>query len=63
VKLKDLEQRLRELGYKEIGGSKHAKWTDGKTVVMVPRHKEINEYTAKGIIRSAEQGVIKRNSK
>lgn len=61
VKLRDLEKKLTALGYRENGGTKHAKWVNrnGNAPVMVPRHTEINEFTAKGIIRDAEKGKDK----
>ena len=31
----------------------HEKWTNGQDIKAVPRHKEINEFTALGIIRFA----------
>lgn len=51
VKLTDLERKLKELGWWEIAGGKHAKWTNGSLTEPVPRHKEIDEYLAKKIIR------------
>ena len=54
MKKRDLEQKLKAIGFIENGGSKHAKWTYGNHSVMVPRHKEINENTAKAILRQAE---------
>ncbi len=55
MKKRDIEKRLKALGYWQDGGSKHDKWTNNETTIMVPRHTEINEYTAKGILREAEQ--------
>jgi predicted RNA binding protein YcfA (HicA-like mRNA interferase family) len=54
VKLKDLERKLKDLGFWEVVGGKHAKWTNGVDSMAVPRHKEIQEYTARGIIKNAE---------
>jgi len=31
-------------------------WSKGDRELVVPRHAEINEYTAKAIIRAAERG-------
>lgn len=55
VKKRDLEKRLRELGFWLDGGGKHDKWTDGIYTIPVPRHREINEFTAKGILNQAEK--------
>jgi mRNA interferase HicA len=54
VKRRDLEKKLKQLGWWKIDGSKHDKWTNGRDCIAVPRHSEINEFTARGIIREAE---------
>lgn len=59
VKRRDLESKLKELGWWEVGGTKHGKWTNGTQITMVPRHKEINEWTAKGILKLASQNPVK----
>ncbi len=51
----DLEGKLKDFGFWLDGGGKHDKWTDGVYSIPVPRHTEINEFTAKGIIRQAEK--------
>ena len=54
MKYRDLAGRLRELGWWQIANKgPHEKWTNGKEIKAVPRHKEINEFTALGIIRFA----------
>ncbi|MDO8494413.1 MAG: type II toxin-antitoxin system HicA family toxin [Deltaproteobacteria bacterium] len=52
MKKRDLERELRKLGwyFKREGGC-HEIWTDGEETMPVPRHKEVNENTARGIIR------------
>lgn len=56
MKKKDLVAKLTALGwYKYDEGANHEKWTNGTTKTTVPRHREINEYTAKGIMKIAEQ--------
>lgn len=35
-------------------GKKHTIWTDGDYEIAVPRHVEINEHTAKAILKLAE---------
>ena len=35
-------------------GGKHDVWIDGEREIAVPRHNEINEYTAKAIINEAK---------
>ena len=49
--------KLRELGWELVRhGARHDVWSKGEHEIPVPRHNEINEYTAKGILREA-QGV------
>jgi len=55
MKRRDLEKELTRLGWWEAGGTKHAKWTNGEKIQTVPRHAEINEYTAKSILRDAQK--------
>ena len=55
MKYRDLVKRLRELGWWQLPNSgPHEKWTNGKDSRAVPRHKEINEFTAKAVIRFAQ---------
>ncbi len=35
-------------------GGKHDIWTNDEREIAVPRHKEINEYTAKTIIKEGK---------
>jgi len=54
MKYRDLAGRLKELGWWQTPNrGPHEKWTNGKDVKAVPRHREINEFTALGIIRFA----------
>lgn len=52
MKRRDLIKLLKANGYylKRSGGN-HDIYTNGKQKVPVPRHNEINEFTAKGIIK------------
>ncbi len=54
MKRRELEQRLRAIGWRFVrhGGS-HDVWTDGRNETAVPRHREIREGTARGILRYA----------
>ena len=48
-------RKLKELGWWQVPNSgPHEKWTNGIDSKAVPRHKEINEFTAKSILRFAE---------
>jgi mRNA interferase HicA len=53
-----MEKRLRNLGWNfERHGRKHDIWTNGMYEIAVPRHKEINEYTANTILKQARGGL------
>ncbi|MBU4254900.1 MAG: type II toxin-antitoxin system HicA family toxin [Acidobacteria bacterium] len=55
MKRKDLEKVLRSRGWELARqGRKHDIWTNGTLEIAVPRHKEINEYTAKAILKLTE---------
>ena len=52
MKKRDLEKTLKALGWWFLReGGNHEVWTNGTDTEPVPRHKEINEMTAKAIIR------------
>lgn len=54
MKKRDLEKKLKELGWKfSCHGGKHDIWTNGKEFESVPRHNEIKEFLAKKIIKTA----------
>ena len=54
VKYRDVERVLKNAGWwLKSNDGPHEKWTNGRDAVHVPRHKEINEYTAKSIIKKA----------
>jgi predicted RNA binding protein YcfA (HicA-like mRNA interferase family) len=60
MKHRDLTSRLSELGWWQVSNKgPHEKWTNGMENKAVPRHKEINEFTAQGIIRFAEKNPPK----
>jgi mRNA interferase HicA len=57
VKRTQLEKILKNLGWSlDRHGRKHDVWTNGEYEIVVPRHKEINEYTAKAILKEAKGG-------
>lgn len=62
VKLKKLNQELSRLGWYLLRQGKHEIWTNGIEMLAVPRHKEIDEFTAKSILRTASKFAIKRRS-
>ncbi len=52
MKRKKLEQKLKILGWSLIRhGRRHDIWTNDEYEIAVPRHNEINEYTAKTILK------------
>jgi predicted RNA binding protein YcfA (HicA-like mRNA interferase family) len=57
MRRRDLEKRLRDLGW-QLGrhGSRHDVWEKEERELAVPRHAEVNEYTAKAILREAQGG-------
>jgi mRNA interferase HicA len=61
MKKVDLEKQLTKLGWKfsRHGGS-HDIWTNGKTNESVPRHREINEFTAKKILKTAQNNPAEK---
>jgi mRNA interferase HicA len=55
MKKRDLEKQLSKNGWRfSHHGGNHDIWTNGKKHEAVPRHREINEYTAKKIIKTAQ---------
>lgn len=60
MKRRDVEKILRERGWWQVEGAKHDKWTNGIIATTVPRHSEINEFTAKGIIKIARASMVKK---
>jgi len=54
MKRRELERRLRDLGWRHSRhGKKHDVWTDGEKEEAVPRHAEINENLARKILKNA----------
>ena len=54
MKKRDLDKQLKELGWWLLRQGKHEIWTNGRITIAVPRHREIKEMTARGILRDAE---------
>jgi predicted RNA binding protein YcfA (HicA-like mRNA interferase family) len=54
MKKKEIDKKLRELGWQvSREGKKHTIWTQRDREIAVPRHAEINEHTAKAILKLA----------
>jgi predicted RNA binding protein YcfA (HicA-like mRNA interferase family) len=57
MRRRDLERQLRDLGWNlDRHGARHDIWAKGDRELVVPRHVEINEYTARAILREARGG-------
>lgn len=57
MKKKDIEKQISKLGwYLTRHGAKHDIWTNGVETIEIPRHREVNEFTARGIIK-----IVKAN--
>lgn len=56
MKKTDLERELTKYGWKfSRHGGNHDIWTNGIKSESVPRHREVNEYTAKKILKTAKE--------
>lgn len=61
VKRRDLEKRIRQIAKDKglevewIEGGNHSKVRVGTVTQIVARHREINEHTARSIIRDIEE--------
>lgn len=53
MKRRELVQKLNKLGWYPVRQSKHEIFGKGTRTIPVPRHTEINEDTARGILREA----------
>jgi mRNA interferase HicA len=54
MKRRELERKLKDFGYHLFRhGGRHDIWVKGENEIPVPRHGEINELTAKAILREA----------
>lgn len=54
MKRRDLIKKLEEAGYKRDRDGDHTIYErEGSRPVQVPKHREINEYTAKEILKAA----------
>jgi len=54
IKRRDLVKRLAAAGYVSVrNDGDHEIFSNGKHVIPIPRHREINEITAKEILKRA----------
>jgi len=55
MKRQNLEAELWHLGWNLLrNGRKHDVWSNGQREIAAPRHREINEYTAKAVLKEAK---------
>jgi len=55
MKKRELARKLGSYGWWDTGeGGKHEKWTNGSEFQPVPRGSDVNEITAKAIIKLAK---------
>lgn len=56
MKKRNLEKKIAHFGwwFSRHGGN-HDVWTNGKESIPIPRHNEINEYTARGILKTVKE--------
>ncbi len=60
MKKRDLENELSKLGWRFYDHSgNHDIWTNGSKKEAISRHREINEYTAKKILKVAKENPPK----
>jgi len=58
VKKKELIKRMKTYGWWKYGeGSNHEIWTNGEQKLPIPRHSEVNELTAKAILKTAKSNL------
>lgn len=61
VKKRVLDRYLLRYGWRLVRqGGNHEMWTNGEHLVPVPCHKEINEFTARGIMKKVKDNPAQR---
>ncbi len=62
MKKSHLVKQMGDLGWwKYSEGKNHEKWTNGDLKTTVPRHREINEMTARSILKLAKMNPGVKN--
>ena len=60
MKRRELEKKLSQLGWYFLRhGTCHDVWSNDVDTEAIPRHSEINEFTARGILKRAENNPKK----
>ncbi len=60
MRRRDLESEMKRLGWWFLRhGGRHDVWTNGSDQEYVPRHNEINEFTAQKILRNVREKPCK----
>jgi len=53
MKRRDLERFLKVNGWRYLrAGGSHDVWTNGREIEAVPRHREVNEFLARKIMKT-----------
>lgn len=55
-----MQKKLKQFGWWLLRQGKHEIWTNGELTIPIPRHDEINEMTARGILKDARTVKGKR---
>jgi mRNA interferase HicA len=56
MKRKELVKRLQAAGWVHLReGARHSVFANGMRTIAVPRHREINEHTARAILKAARK--------
>lgn len=61
MRRRKLERELSAMGWRfKRHGAKHDVWTDGQVTVPIPRHQDVEEELAKGILKRAARAIADR---
>jgi mRNA interferase HicA len=64
MKKKDLQATMIRCGWWLLRqGANHEIWTNGDHIVPVPRHVEVNHFTARNILRKVEKNKMKQKTR
>lgn len=64
MKKRDLEKKMLEFGWRlHHQGGAHERWTNGKDMESLPRHREIDEMLAKKILKFVKENPPTKEKK
>lgn len=58
MKLRELMSLLNKAGFQIIRAQKHYVLSNGNTTVTVPRHKEVNIFLARKILKQSQNNAL-----